>query len=135
MMRCSVVTFEGWNSPRSQLIMENWETFRIPATAFWVSLSRSRHLRIWSPTVWSSKSVSFLFNALSRMGTNCKRATRPCACGFLGHYNGRCRCTPDQVLHYRRRISGPLLDRIDIQIEVPSVPPEDLTRTTRSEER
>lgn len=67
------------------------------------------------------------------MGTNCKRATRPCACGFLGHYNGRCRCTPDQVLHYRRRISGPLLDRIDIQIEVPSVPPEDLTRTTNGD--
>src|SRR5450759_4619947 len=60
-------------------------------------------------------------------------AMNPCACGFLGHYNGRCRCTPDQVLHYRRRISGPLLDRIDIQIEVPSVPPEDLTRTTNGD--
>ena len=60
-------------------------------------------------------------------------AMNPCACGFLGHYNGRCHCTPDQVLHYRRRISGPLLDRIDIQIEVPSVPPEDLTRTTNGD--
>ncbi len=55
-------------------------------------------------------------------------AMNPCACGFLGHYSGRCRCTPDQVLRYRNRISGPLMDRIDIQIEVPAVPPENLTR-------
>ncbi|MBI2297013.1 MAG: YifB family Mg chelatase-like AAA ATPase [Betaproteobacteria bacterium] len=56
-------------------------------------------------------------------------AMNPCACGFLGHYSGRCHCTPDQVLRYRRKISGPLLDRIDIQIEVPVVPPEDLSCT------
>jgi len=55
-------------------------------------------------------------------------AMNPCMCGYLGHYSGRCRCTPDQVLRYRRKISGPLLDRIDIQIEVPAVPPEDLSR-------
>jgi magnesium chelatase family protein len=54
-------------------------------------------------------------------------------CGFLGHFSGRCRCTPDQVLRYRRKISGPLLDRIDIQIEVPAVPPEDLSRTSGGE--
>ena len=57
-------------------------------------------------------------------------AMNPCACGYLGHYSGRCHCTPDQVLRYRRKISGPLLDRIDIQIEVPAVPPEDLWRTS-----
>ena len=62
------------------------------------------------------------------MGTKCKRATQPCLCGFLGHYSGRCRCTPDQVLRYRSKISGPLLDRIDIQIEVPAVPTADLAR-------
>jgi magnesium chelatase family protein len=56
-------------------------------------------------------------------------AMNPCPCGFLGHYTGRCRCTPDQVIRYRRKISGPLLDRIDLQIEVPAVPSEDLTRT------
>jgi len=60
-------------------------------------------------------------------------AMNPCACGFLGHYSGRCRCTPDQVLRYRRKISGPLLDRIDIQIEVPDVPSEDLTRASYGE--
>ena len=55
-------------------------------------------------------------------------AMNPCSCGFLGHYSGRCRCTPDQVARYRARISGPLLDRIDLQIEVPAVPQEDLMR-------
>jgi magnesium chelatase family protein len=60
-------------------------------------------------------------------------AMNPCHCGFLGHYSGRCRCTPDQVLRYRRKISGPLLDRIDIQIEVPGLPPEDLTRARAGE--
>ncbi len=53
-------------------------------------------------------------------------AMNPCKCGYLGHYSGRCRCTPDQVLAYRSRISGPLMDRIDIQIEVPAVPAENL---------
>jgi magnesium chelatase family protein len=55
-------------------------------------------------------------------------AMNPCPCGFLGHHTQRCRCTPDQVSRYRSRISGPLLDRIDVQIEVPAVPPEDLVR-------
>jgi magnesium chelatase family protein len=53
-------------------------------------------------------------------------AMNPCPCGYLGHFNGRCRCTPDQVARYRARISGPLLDRIDIQIEVPAVPVDEL---------
>jgi magnesium chelatase family protein len=53
-------------------------------------------------------------------------AMNPCKCGYLGHYSGRCQCTPDQVLRYRSRLSGPLMDRIDIQIEVPAVPAEDL---------
>ena len=60
-------------------------------------------------------------------------AMNPCACGYLGHPSGRCRCTPDQVSRYRRRISGPLLDRIDIQIEVPPVPADELARTKRGE--
>jgi len=53
-------------------------------------------------------------------------AMNPCPCGYLGHYNGRCRCTPDQVARYRGKISGPFLDRIDIQIEVPAVAQDDL---------
>jgi magnesium chelatase family protein len=53
-------------------------------------------------------------------------AMNPCPCGFLGHYANRCRCTPDQIARYRSRVSGPLLDRIDLQIEVPAVAPENL---------
>lgn len=55
-------------------------------------------------------------------------AMNPCPCGYLGHYSGRCRCTPDQVARYRSRISGPLLDRIDLQIEVPAMKEDELTR-------
>ena len=60
-------------------------------------------------------------------------AMNPCPCGYLGHPNGRCRCTPDQVARYRRKISGPLMDRIDLQIEVPDVPQEDLAGGARGE--
>lgn len=48
-------------------------------------------------------------------------AMNPCPCGYAGDPRGRCRCTPDQIHRYRARISGPLLDRIDISIEVPRV--------------
>ncbi len=60
-------------------------------------------------------------------------AMNPCPCGYLGHYNGKCRCTPDLVARYRNKISGPLLDRIDIQIEVPAIPHEDLLRQGNAE--
>jgi magnesium chelatase family protein len=48
-------------------------------------------------------------------------AMNPCPCGFLGDPSGRCECGPDGVRRYRRRLSGPLLDRIDIQIDIPRV--------------
>lgn len=60
-------------------------------------------------------------------------AMNPCLCGYLGHYSGKCHCTPDQVARYRGKISGPLLDRIDIQVEVPAVPQEDLMRQAQGE--
>ncbi len=60
-------------------------------------------------------------------------AMNPCPCGYLGHYAGRCRCSPEQVARYRNRISGPLLDRIDLQIEVPSVPEQDLSNRQAGE--
>jgi magnesium chelatase family protein len=48
-------------------------------------------------------------------------AMNPCPCGYLGDSSGKCQCTPDQVSRYRARISGPLLDRIDLQLFVPRV--------------
>ncbi len=60
-------------------------------------------------------------------------AMNPCPCGYLGHYNNKCRCTPDQVSRYRAKISGPLLDRIDLHIEVPALKEDELIRTGESE--
>lgn len=60
-------------------------------------------------------------------------AMNPCHCGYLGHYSGRCRCTPDQVLRYRAKISGPLQDRIDIQLEVPALLPEHYENSANGE--
>ena len=51
-------------------------------------------------------------------------AMNPCPCGHLGNPLKACRCTPDQVARYQARLSGPLLDRIDVQVEVPAVAPE-----------
>ena len=48
-------------------------------------------------------------------------AMNPCPCGYRGDTAGRCRCTADQVQRYRQRLSGPLLDRLDMQLEVPRV--------------
>src|SRR5713226_8226348 len=70
------------------------------------------------------------FNPLGVVGRDGKRATRLCPCGYLGDSSGKCRCTPDQVTRYRARISGPLLDRIDLQIFVPRVEREVLTAST-----
>ncbi len=57
----------------------------------------------------------------------------PCKCGYFGDNRRQCTCTPTQVNRYRSRISGPLLDRIDIQVEVSNVDYEDLSSTENSE--
>jgi len=54
-------------------------------------------------------------------------AMNPCPCGFLGDPKRECRCTFLQIQRYRARISGPLMDRIDLHIEVPSVPYKELS--------
>ncbi len=56
-------------------------------------------------------------------------AMNPCPCGYLGHSSGRCRCTPDQIRRYRGKLSGPLLDRIDMHVEVPALPLRQLSQT------
>lgn len=60
-------------------------------------------------------------------------AMNPCPCGFLGHPTQACRDTPDQVARYQGRLSGPLLDRIDLHIEVPALPPHDLLHSPAGE--
>ena len=53
-------------------------------------------------------------------------AMNPCPCGYLGHPTRACRDTPDQIARYQSKLSGPLLDRIDLHVEVPALPPNDL---------
>lgn len=53
-------------------------------------------------------------------------AMNPCPCGYLGSGVKACRCTPDQVARYQGKLSGPLLDRIDLQVEVPALPAQEL---------
>jgi len=60
-------------------------------------------------------------------------AMNPCKCGYYGHPSNRCVCTEQMVRSYRRRISGPLLDRIDLQVNVPSVEYEQLKNRTPGE--
>ena len=60
-------------------------------------------------------------------------AMNPCPCGYLGDTGGRCRCTPDQVRNYRARVSGPLLDRIDMHVEVPAVPHSELLQANNND--
>ena len=60
-------------------------------------------------------------------------AMNPCPCGYLGDSKHQCTCSPYQVQRYRQRVSGPLLDRIDIHVEVPSVPYKELSNEYRGE--
>jgi len=58
-------------------------------------------------------------------------ALNPCPCGYLGDSKHTCTCTPVQISRYRSRLSGPLLDRIDLQVEVPAVEYKDLRQTAQ----
>jgi len=60
-------------------------------------------------------------------------AMNPCPCGYYGDTQNECRCTPLQIQRYRNKISGPLLDRIDIHLEVPSVRYAELTAMEKGE--
>lgn len=61
-------------------------------------------------------------------------AMNPCPCGYLGDPSGRCHCSARQVANYRGRLSGPLLDRIDMHVEVPRLEVSELTMPARGEE-
>jgi magnesium chelatase family protein len=56
-------------------------------------------------------------------------AMNPCPCGYAGDPYQNCRCTPEQVQRYRGKLSGPFMDRIDLQVEVPALTLEDLEQT------
>jgi magnesium chelatase family protein len=60
-------------------------------------------------------------------------AMNPCPCGYFGHAGGNCRCTPDAIHRYQGKISGPLLDRIDMQIPVSALPHTDLVQAATGE--
>ena len=60
-------------------------------------------------------------------------AMNPCKCGWYGHPSGRCKCSEAEVHRYHSRISGPLLDRIDLIVEVPALDYEELKRRTPAE--
>src|SRR5262249_5326758 len=60
-------------------------------------------------------------------------AMNPCVCGHLGRADRPCTCTPAMIAHYRARVSGPLLDRFEIQVEVPPVTVEELAAASPGE--
>ena len=60
-------------------------------------------------------------------------AMNPCPCGHLGDTQRRCRCTPTNIHRYRSRVSGPLLDRIDLHVEAPAVGVSELRSNTEAE--
>ncbi len=60
-------------------------------------------------------------------------AMNPCPCGYLGSTQRACRCTPDQVNRYQAKLSGPLLDRIDLHVEVPALPADQLVQAPAGE--
>ena len=81
------------------------------------------------------------FVTITRVNAQCTYPSRfilicsmnPCPCGHLGSRTQQCRCTPAEIRRYLNRVSGPLLDRIDMHIEVESIPAEQLSETTLSE--
>ena len=60
-------------------------------------------------------------------------AMNPCPCGYYGDKSGRCQCRPEQIKRYQEKLSGPLLDRIDLHIIVPALPASDLQSAQRGE--
>ena len=81
------------------------------------------------------------FVTITRVNAQCTYPSRfilvasmnPCPCGHLGSRVQECRCTPAEIRRYLNKVSGPLLDRIDMHIEVESIPAEQLSDTTLSE--
>ncbi len=91
------------------------EGLRQPLEDRWVTVARAR----------STLSFPAAFQLIA--------AANPCPCGHLGDDRRQCTCTPQAIQRYRSRLSGPLLDRLDLQITVPAVPWRDLSTSRRGE--
>src|SRR5215475_7776381 len=70
---------------------------------------------------------------LQQLAADGKKATPPCPCGYWNDPTRECKCTPLQIQRYVSKISGPLLDRIDIHIDVPAVKFKELASETLAE--
>jgi len=81
----------------------------------------------------SRSSDSPVIEALGPLGLIGRKATQECPCGYLSDPRHQCSCAPGHIQRYRRRVSGPLLDRIDIHLEVPAVPYKELSAEYASE--
>src|SRR5438876_8897378 len=105
---------------RSQLFTVISSTPSARATSFCRSSTSSRRFRRWSPgsgAPWDrSREV-----ASEPATSGDKKATRGCPCGYFGDTQHNCVCGPLGVERYLARVSGPLLDRIDLHLEVPAV--------------
>ena len=123
----------GTVRPFSQLMIDRSSVPKNFPASLRVSFKSSLRTLMCSPKVIGGGSSSCGFKHLSLTETSGKKATKPCPCGYLGHSSGKCRCTPDQIARYRGKISGPLLDRIDIQIEVPALSETELVGESSSE--
>ncbi|RZA30582.1 MAG: ATP-binding protein, partial [Lysobacteraceae bacterium] len=106
-----------------------------------ISLSHNGVLFLDELPEWDRKALEVLREPLESGTVTVSRAARssefparfqlvaamnPCPCGWAGDPSGRCRCSPENIRRYRARISGPLMDRIDLHIEVPRLPARDL---------
>ena len=106
-----------------------------------ISLSHNGVLFLDELPEWDRKALEVLREPLESGTVTVSRAARssefparfqlvaamnPCPCGWAGDPSARCRCSPETVRRYRAKISGPLMDRIDLHIEVPRLPPQDL---------
>ncbi|MBI5049625.1 MAG: YifB family Mg chelatase-like AAA ATPase [Nitrospirae bacterium] len=86
------------------------EVLRQPIEDAWVTISRA------------ASSITYPASIMLVCAMN------PCPCGYIGDTRHQCTCTPSQVHRYRHRVSGPLIDRIDIHVEVPAVPYKELSK-------
>ncbi|MEO5618413.1 MAG: ATP-binding protein [Candidatus Eisenbacteria bacterium] len=68
-----------------------------------------------------------------RRAEGCRKATQQCPCGYLGHPRRGCGCSPSVLSQYHARVSGPILDRLDLQVEVPALAWEELLRAESGE--